>query len=129
LAKLVRGALMALAGAFLFHAVPASADIEIKAGCDGKWVSREGSGFETYMVCERAAAPARPKLAAMRMRAHHKAVAHVRPRRVAPAPVRVAFHEAPRPRPMVVATVLPPRREAECVNLLCPQFVMVGIGY
>jgi hypothetical protein len=117
-------AVVAFAAAFIFNAAPASAEIDLKAGCDGKWVERAGSGFETYKVCERQTA-ASPKLGALHMRARHsKRLAHARlHRRLAARPVA---HFAP----VVVAAAAPaPRREAECVNLNCPQFILVGIGY
>ena len=67
MAKPIYSAIAAIAAVFIFHAAPASADIEVKAGCDGKWVERSGAGFETYKVCERET-PTR--LSALRMRAH-----------------------------------------------------------
>ena len=126
MAKLAYGAVVAFAAVCLFNAAPARADIELKAGCDGKWVERAGSGFETYKVCERAT-PSSAKLGALRMRAHHhKTLAHVKlHKRWAP---HVIAHDGAAP--VVVAASSPaPRRETECVNLNCPQFILVGIGY
>ena len=116
-----------MAVACLFYAAPASADIELKAGCDGKWVEKTGTGFETYKVCERQE-PTRPKLSALRMRGHiHRKLAHARPHRHIVAHM-IPHHVA---RPVVVATAapLPPKHETECVALNCPQFLLVGIGY
>lgn len=124
MAKLLHGGVLALAAAFLFCAAPASADIELKAGCDGKWVEKTGTGFESYKVCERQE-PARPKLSALRMRGHvHKRLAHVRPHKHVVAHM-IAHDFAP---PAVVAATAP-KRETECVALNCPQFLLVGIGY
>lgn len=124
MAKLAYGAAVAFAAACLFSAAPASADIEMKAGCDGKWVERSGSGFETYKVCERAT-PASPVVSALRMRARqHRRLAHIRWHR------RLIAHVVPREAaaPVVVAAATP-RRETECVNLNCPQYILVGIGW
>jgi len=124
MSKLAFSASVAFAAACLFTAAPASADIEMKAGCDGKWVERSGSGFETYKVCERTPSAA-PTYSALRMRAHlHKRFAHIKLHRRLAA--HVVSHEAVAP--MVVAAASP-RRETECVNLNCPQYILVGIGW
>jgi hypothetical protein len=123
-AKLVYGAVVAFAAACLLHAAPASAEIDVKAGCDGKWVERTGSGFETYKVCERDA-PARASALQMRAHPHHR-LAHARPHKRLAA--HVVSHNAAAP--FVVAAASPaPRRENECVNLNCPQYILIGIGY
>jgi hypothetical protein len=115
---------MALAAACLFSAAPASADIELKAGCDGKWVERAGSGFDTYRVCVRET-PAAPRLSALRIRAHHhRRLAHARLHRRWVA--HVIPHDVTAPMVLAAAT---PRRDTECVNLNCPQFILVGIGW
>ncbi len=124
MAKLVYGAVVAFAAACLFGAAPASAEIDVKAGCDGKWVERAGSGFETYIVCERGASA---KLSALQMRAHpHRKLAHARPHKHLTAHVIVHNVAAP---VMVAAASPAPRRGNECVNLNCPQYILIGIGY
>jgi hypothetical protein len=126
LAKLLQGGVLAIAAACLFYAAPASADIELKAGCDGKWVERTGTGFETYKVCERQE-PARPQVSALRMRGHvHRKLAHAKPHKHIVAHM-IAHSVAP---PVVVAAApQPPKHDTECVALNCPQFLLVGIGY
>ena len=127
MAKLRHGGVLALAAAFLFCAAPASADIELKAGCDGKWVEKTGTGFESYKVCERQD-EARPKLSALRMRGHaHKRLAHARLHRRVVA--HNVFHPGASPVVVAAATPLPPKHDTECVALNCPQFLLVGIGY
>lgn len=122
MAKLAYGAVVAFAAACIFNAAPASAEIDLKAGCDGKWVERAGSGFETYKVCERQTTSS-SKLGALHMRAHnYRKLAHVKLHR------RLVAHTIPQAAPIVVAAAAP-RREAECVNLNCPQYILVGIGY
>jgi hypothetical protein len=112
-----------LAAACLFNAAPASAGIALKAGCDGRWVARASSGFATSMGCERPAA-ARPKLGALRMRAHGRwNLAHARVHK------RSAAHGVPRELAAPIEVAAAPRRESECVNLNCPQFILIGIGY
>ena len=127
MAKLLHGGVLAIAAACLFFAAPAAADIEVKGGCDGKWVEKTGTGFESYKVCERQE-PARPKLSALRMRGHvHKRVAHVRPHKRLIA--HAIAHDVPAPVLLAAATPQAPKRDTECVALNCPQFLLIGIGY
>ena len=129
LAKQMGVAIVAIAAACLLYTAPARADIEVKVGCDGKWVERSGSGFETYKVCEHTDAEGSKRPSALRMRGHViRKLAHFRPQRH--VPVRWIARETPRHVvPVVVAAVIPPHRETECVALNCPQFMMVGVGY
>lgn len=124
MAKSAYGAMAAFAAACLFNAAPASADIEMKAGCDGKWVARQSDRLATYMAYERQTL-AHLNTSALRLRAHHnRKLAHVR------LHGRLLAHATPRAvaAPVVVAA-MSPRRETECVNLNCPQFILVGIGW
>ena len=123
MAFLLRGAALALIAACVFHAAPASADIEVKAGCDGKWMPREGSNFETYMICEHAHSALRAR--ASRSSAAKRA-AHARRVRAREAHV-VHRHVAPKPEVVVAAVSL--RRDLECLILTCPQFLLTGVGY
>lgn len=112
---------LAMAAALVLLATSARADIEIKAGCDGKWVEKTAAGFDSYYVC-------RPSHRASPAEAHprasgetHHRIAHAkpahRPNRPAAPAVRVAM------------AIPPDSTRRECLAFTCPQFLLTGVGY
>jgi hypothetical protein len=116
----VRAALVAMAGALMLTAAPARAAIELKAGCDGKWVAKPEAGVDGSYTCERTASIPLPPVRAHRATVLHRRIAHLRP-----------IH---RPRPVIASPAVQlaaatMRSEQECVALSCPQFLLTGVGY
>lgn len=121
-------AALGFVAALLFHAGPAAADIEVNAGCDGKWVTREVGDLGTHKVCER-------HPVGLRSRAHiypafvaKRRFAHLRPYRAAPSAV-AHLRRRPEPNSGVVLAGLSAPRDVECLILSCPQFLLTGVGY
>lgn len=110
-----------LLGAVTMGAAPARADIDfsITAACAGTWAVVSSANFETVKVCKRSA----PVVAVHRGRG---------PRTLASRPRFVMRHvRIVRREPVILdrlafAVVLGTR---ECTSLLCPQFLLTGVGF